>query len=197
MMSQMNGLKKAKPNSHRIADVKQFTQDGVTYTVDGDRVRLEYSKHEKEIAELLEKTLGGDIRMMPQVKRPIKIRTPDYLFNGQRCDLKTMKRSTSENAVYNRIHDSLDQADNFVLDISNNPLGQKERLRLTQELYFSKYLRSVKNIIIVENMKNIKINTRKLKQPYGYPKQGAPIELHANRFIYILLNILKMSRVFF
>ncbi|MBQ8358636.1 MAG: hypothetical protein IJX37_01795 [Oscillospiraceae bacterium] len=156
-------LDNATPNSHEVSEVTEFKQDGTVYRVDGVNVQLSYDDHEKEIAELLKQRLGGDIRLMPTVKGKFKnIKTPDYLFRGERYDLKTMSKSASSRAVYNRIKESLDQADNFVLDITNNPLGTQEILRQIEEEIFTNYsTRSVKVIIVVENGEIIKILKRK------------------------------------
>lgn len=156
-------LDNATPNSHEVSEVTEFKQDGTVYRVDGVNVQLSYDDHEKEIAELLKQRLGGDIRLMPTVKGKFKnIKTPDYLFRGERYDLKTMSKSASSRAVYNRIKESLDQADNFVLDITNNPLGTQEILRQIEEEIFTNYsTRSVKVVIVVENGEIIKILKRK------------------------------------
>lgn len=156
-------LDSATPNSHEVTEVTEFEQDGVVYRVDGVNVQLSYDGHEKEIAELLKKRLGGDVRMMPTVKGKIKnVKTPDYLFRGERYDLKTMSKSTSSRAVYNRIKESLEQADNFILDITNNPLGRQEIFRqIEDEIFFNFNTRSVKVVIVVENGEIVKIFKRK------------------------------------
>ena len=71
-----------------------------------------------------------------------------------------MKKSTSKNAVYNRINDSLEQADNFVLDISKNPLGRREIERQAKSVFESWHTRSVKTIILVEDNEIIQILQR-------------------------------------
>ena len=52
-------LKSAAPGSHSVMYLHRYVADGVTYTVDGGKVVLDYSAHEKEIAELLEEKIGG------------------------------------------------------------------------------------------------------------------------------------------
>ena len=41
----------ATPNSHRVQDLQEYAVGGMTYKVDGHNVQLDYSAHEKEIAE--------------------------------------------------------------------------------------------------------------------------------------------------
>lgn len=156
-------LDNATPNSHEIKNVSVFEQDGVVYRVDGTNVKFEPDEHEKEIAELLKTRLGGDIRLMPKVSGKYSgIQTPDYLFRGQRYDLKTMDSSTSKRAVYNALKSKQEQADNFILDITNNPLGRQEIIRqIKEDLFCTKSTRGTKVVILVENGDIIKIFRRK------------------------------------
>lgn len=146
-------LRKAIPNSHPVTDIETFVQDGATYVVDGKNVKFEYSEYEKGIAGLISRKLGGEIRMMPKVNYPFNVSTPDYIFRGERYDLKQMHKSTSKHAVYNRIHDSLlkGQADHFVLEITGNPLGFSEISRQVEEAFTSYNLRGVKSVVIIED----------------------------------------------
>lgn len=155
-------LDNATPNSHIIRDVAVLNQDGIRYEVDGSNVKLEYDSHEKEIANLLERWFGGELLMLPTVKGKFKgISTPDYIFRGERIDLKTLKNSTSKRAVFNRLNPSQEQASNFVLDITNNPLGRAEILRQIEDIYSDYSTRGVNVIIVVENNQLIRVYERK------------------------------------
>lgn len=151
----------ATPNSHPIVYQKVFEQDGVTYKVDGNNVLFAYSDHEKSIAELLREELGGDIRIMPKVNKPDGVQTPDYIFRGNRYDLKTMRKSKSQNAIYNRIKDCQDQADNFILDITGNSLSKEELYRQAEGIFNSYHARRVQSIILIDNNEIIRIYERK------------------------------------
>lgn len=142
-------IDRATPNSHEVKDLHEFTQDGVTYKTDGINVKHEYDDHEKAIAELLESKFGGELWMMPTVKgKYLHVRTPDYLFRGRRFDLKTMMNGTSKQAVYKVVTDKPEQADNFILDVTNSPLGDEEILRQAREVFESYNARGVNTIII-------------------------------------------------
>lgn len=137
----------------------------IVYRVDGVNVQLLYDEHEKEIAELLKKKLGGDIRLMPKVSGKYSgIQTPDYLFRGQRYDLKTMDSSASKRAVYNALKSKQEQADNFILDITNNPLGRQEIIRqIKEDLFCTTSTRGTKVIILVDKGEIVNIFKRKQK----------------------------------
>ena len=151
---------KAEPNSHVIEDLSAFIQDGKRYDVDGFNVVLDYKPEEKRTAELLETRLGGELFMVPRVNNPENVKTPDYIFRGMRFDRKGMGTSTSKNAVYNRLTGLQKQADNFVLDITGNPLGRAKIERQAAEIFMSQHMRSVRTLIIVEDDEIVRILAR-------------------------------------
>lgn len=44
-------------------------------------------------------------------------KTPDYIYKGDRFDLKELN-GASDKAIYNAIHKKKEQANNFIIDIS-------------------------------------------------------------------------------
>lgn len=108
----------AKPNSHTVQDLQEYTVNGVTYKVDGRNVVLDYKPHEKEIAELLEREVGGEIFMVPRVNNPQGVSTPDYLFHGKGYDLKTLGKDAGKNTIFNRVKNGKRQARNFIIDVT-------------------------------------------------------------------------------
>ncbi len=107
----------AKPNSHPVKDLHTYAVNGTTYTVDGHNVVLDYSPHEKEIAELLEQEIGGEIFMVPRVNNPQGVKTPDYLFHGNGYDLKTIGKNAGENTIFNRVKKAVGQTRRFIIDL--------------------------------------------------------------------------------
>lgn len=111
-------LRSATPGSHLVKDLRAYTVGGTTYTVDGRRVVLDHSPHEKEVAELLERTLGGEIFMVPRVNAPQGVSTPDYLIRGKGYDLKTIGRDAGPKTIWNRVKKAKRQAHNFIIDVT-------------------------------------------------------------------------------
>lgn len=109
----------ATPNSHKVQDAQEFTKDGVTYKVGGNKVVLDYSAREKEIAELLEKEFGGELYMVPRVNNPQGVRTPDYLFRGLSYDLKSLSENATEDTMFQRIKKSSNQSYRFIIDVTD------------------------------------------------------------------------------
>lgn len=140
------------PNSHIVQNLKEYTVDGVAYKVDGHNVVLDYSPHEKEIAELLEKEFGGELYMVPRVNNPQGVPTPDYLFRGKGYDLKTLSKEAGENTIINRIKKARKQSKNFVLDVTNaKKITQSVLKSQIQRIYEDKETAFVDTIIVVRN----------------------------------------------
>ena len=153
-------LKEATPNSHIVTDMNEYTDGGNTYIVDGKNVLLDYTDKEKAVAELLERTFGGELYMIPKVLNPKGVSTPDYLFRGQRYDLKEL-RGRSKNLVYNAIAKKKRQADNFILDISNCPLNYDDIKKQIQDIFEkSTHTRFVQNIVVIMNDEVIEVYSR-------------------------------------
>ena len=99
--------------------------------------------------------------MMPRVEYPQGVETPDFLFRGERFDLKTLEEGTSKNTVYNRLNESQNQADNFILDISNSPLGADELIRQSQAIFTSRHTRRINKIFLINGNEIILVLERK------------------------------------
>lgn len=153
-------IKGATPNSHEIVDLYEYTSNGTTYKVDGKHVLLDYSDKEKQVAQLLERELGGEISMVPRVLNPPGISTPDYMFRGEVYDLKELS-GTSKNLVYNVISKKKRQASNFVLDISQCPLDEDEIYKQIDGIYWSRHTTFVDKIIFIKDGQIRKIFRRK------------------------------------
>lgn len=152
-------LKNAVPNSHPVRDIESFVQDGVTYNVDGNNVKYIYSDHERDVANLLRREFGGDIIMMPKVEKPERVQTPDYLFRGQRFDLKTPEK-INRNTIFNAVHDKREQADNFIIDLSINRMSIEEAEEQTQRLFNNPYATFVQNLILVQDNEILRVFSR-------------------------------------
>ena len=110
-------IRKSTPNSHEVKDAKYYEDaKGNKYYVDGKNVVIDYSVSEKNVANWLKETFGGEIYMLPRINIPEGIQTADYLFRGEKWDLKDIK-STGKNVLDNRVNGLKKQANNFIFDI--------------------------------------------------------------------------------
>lgn len=151
----------ATPNSHVVRDLQEHTVNGITYKVDGHNVVLDYSPHEKEIAELIEKEFGGEIYMVPRVNSPQGVSTPDYLFRGVGYDLKTLGESARANTLFNRVKKAKWQAQNFIIDVTNTKLDEDTILAQVKKVFHREDTKWVDEILIVQNGSRIRVFKRK------------------------------------
>lgn len=98
--------------------------------------------------------------MLPRVNIPEGIQTADYLFRGEKWDLKEIK-STGKNVLDNRVNGLKKQANNFIFDISNTTISIKEIKNQIDKLYESPNRKWINKIMLIKNQKLICIYIRK------------------------------------
>lgn len=152
----------AVPGSHEVRDLQEYTANGVTYTVDGDNVILAYNSHEKDVANVLAKDVGGEIFMVPKVDKPDGVPTPDYLFHGRKYDLKTLEPSAGKNTIVHRVKSSVQkkQADNFIIDVTKSGLDDETILAQIDKIFWSKDTRIVRDVVIIRDLNIEKVYRR-------------------------------------
>lgn len=144
--------KTATPNSNKIVDSKSYVHDGVRYVVDGKKVVLDYSEQEKNIAEWLENTFGGQLRMNPRINYPEGIKTSDYIFRKESWDLKTIKGNSNQ-VLYHAIYKKKSQSNNFIFDITDSKLDIEDAIKQIEKIYKRPDTQFVKRIIIKKNQR--------------------------------------------
>ena len=107
-----------------VKDLDYWEHDGEKYYIDEHHVVLDYSEHEREIADLLAIKINTTINMDPKVVYPQDISTPDYLIDNKRWDLKDIF-SKGNNVIDGAVKKKRKQANNFILDISKTGLNIK------------------------------------------------------------------------
>lgn len=142
-----------------IEDMLEYTIDGKTYNVDGKKVLLDYSIHEKNIAQLIAKETGKKIKMVPRITYPQGIQTPDYLIDGARFDLKT-PLGNGKNTLYGMVKSKKRQANNFVICADKTELSIEELKRQILDIYYSKNTSFVDIIILIKDNKLINVFKR-------------------------------------
>ena len=153
----------AKPNSHPVADLQEYVVDGAIYKVDGRNVQLSYSLDEKEIAELLEREVGGEIYMVPRVNNPQGVKTPDFLFNGKAYDLKTLHNPKGKNPIFNRIQNAKGQSKNFILDLTDAGLDKDFVQKQLEKVFSDRSTEFVDEVVVIQNGKIVKVLKRQKK----------------------------------
>ena len=150
----------AKPNSHPVLELQEYTPGGETYKVDGHNVVLDHDPHEKEIAELLEREVGGEIYLVPRVNNPQGVSTPDYLFHGRGYDLKTLGEKAGPNTMFQRVKKAKRQSRNFIIDVSDTKLDRVMIDQQISKIFWSENTRFVDEIVIINDGHIVRVAKR-------------------------------------
>jgi hypothetical protein len=146
--------------SNPVSELYSYTINGTTHIVDGHKVVLSPSINEKRIAVIMTDTFGGTIQFVPRILSPQGVKTPDYIFNGEKYDLKTII-GTSNNVLYNSLKGKREQAENFIFDITNNQLSVDNLTEQAKRIFKSKNRDFVKRIILISGDEVLNVFERK------------------------------------
>ncbi|MFC2476110.1 MAG: minor capsid protein [Catonella sp.] len=146
-------------NVKKVKDLTEYEVNGTVYKVDGRHVVLDYSQYEKEVADILANKYGREVNMIPRISYPQGISTADYLINGVRYDLKTIK-TAGKNVLNNAIQKKKRQSSNFIFDISECPLIEEDIISQIERIYKSFNTRFVDEIVLLKKEDIVKVYKR-------------------------------------
>lgn len=154
-----NQYRKAK--RYKVIEQKYYYDGkGNKYEVDNKYVILKPTEREKEVANILGRLYGGKIRIIPRINEPAGIKTPDYIINNEKFDLKQIK-GIGKYAIEGNIKGKQKQANNFIIDITQSKIDAEEAIRQIQSMYSSKHYQWVDKILLLKDDTFIKIYKRK------------------------------------
>lgn len=153
-------LSNADPSKAKVSEMNFWEHNGTRYEVDNKNVIFKPTQREKEVGKLLADTLGSHVVHVPEVHNPNFVKTPDYLIDGVRWDLKEIEK-TGKNNIDNAIAGKKEQARSFIIDVSKTPMGIDEAYSKINRIYFNRHRNWVENIILIKGDKIIDIFKRK------------------------------------
>lgn len=103
---------------------------------------------------------GGQVILVPVVLNPKGIKTPDYIINGEKFDLKEIF-GNGKNTLDTAISKKKEQSTNFIFDISNTEMQTIKAINQIQGIYKSNNRTWVNKIILIKDNKVLKIYKRK------------------------------------
>ena len=107
----------------KVTELDYFEIDGVRYDSSNSTLKFDFGFHEKLIANKISQKFTTEVKLIPRVTKPQKVRTPDYIIGEDYWDLKEIEGS-GRFTISNRIYKGLGQANKFVIDL-------KDKSRLT------------------------------------------------------------------
>lgn len=153
-------LSNADPSKAKVSEMNFWEHNGTRYEVDNKNVIFKPTQREKEVGKLLADTLGSHVVHVPEVHNPNFVKTPDYLIDGVRWDLKEIEK-TGKNNIDNAIAGKKEQARSFIIDVSKTPMDIDEAYSKINRIYFNRHRNWVENIILIKGDKIIDIFKRK------------------------------------
>lgn len=114
---------------------------------------------EIEVAKLLGQAIGGKVNIIPKVNKPFGIKTPDYIINDEKFDLKEITGG-GKYVIEGNLRKKKEQANNFIIDLTNTNIGFKEMERQIKSIYISKRYLWIDKIFIIKNNNIVKIFER-------------------------------------
>lgn len=148
-------LASADPSRAKVTDMDFWEHNGVRLPLKPKAVTLDYSQREKDIAIWLSSMFGRHFQMVPKVSDPEGVKTPDYLVDGVRFDLKDVD-GNSKDVLKRAIRKKKEQATNFIFDVNDTKLSEVELLTRLGELMSDNRYRWVDSVALT-NFRNREI----------------------------------------
>ena len=146
---------------YKLEEQQYFIDEkGNRYEIDNKNVKIKANAKERKVAELLGETYGGHVNLVPVVLNPKGIKTPDYMINGEKFDLKEIF-GNGKNTLDTAINKKKKQSNNFVFDISNTAMSEEDAIKQIQKIYKSKNRMWVDEIVLIKDNKVLKVYKRK------------------------------------
>lgn len=155
-----NAVNKEKQKYEVIEQQIYIDEDGTKYKIDGKNVKIKASEKERAVANLMGESLGGKVELVPVVLNPKGIKTPGYIINGEKFDLKEIF-GNGKNTLDTAISKKKKQSDNFIFDITNTEMSTEEAIKQIQRIYESNNRMWVNKLILIKDNKILKIYKRK------------------------------------
>lgn len=114
----------------------------------------------RDIAKWIVSNIGGCVELHPRVLFPSRIRTPDYIWNGEKWDLKTIN-SHSKNTLTTAVKNIKKQANNVILDIRSDSYTNDVLNAELDRIYNNKRYDYLEKTMIIRCFKLIGIFKRK------------------------------------
>ena len=149
-------------NPGQVTDLSEYIVGGVKYEVNGKTIILDYSKHERDVADVLAKSYGKNVEMVPRITYPQGISTPDFRIDGVGWDLKTIS-TEGKNVLYNAVKKKKRQASCFMFDITNCTLESSEIQKQINDLFRSTHMTFIDSVGLYKNGQIVGIFKRKEK----------------------------------
>lgn len=135
------------PGLFKTYFLEEVTIGGKTYKVDNKYVVQDHTDDEIRLAEWIAQEIGGRVGLCPRIIFPPATKTPDYIWNNEKWDLKTI-RGTGKNTLTTAIGNAKGQAPNVILDIAPDLYSETWILKEMERVYLNARYSHIDKIMI-------------------------------------------------
>ncbi|WP_311486588.1 hypothetical protein [uncultured Anaerococcus sp.] len=109
----------------------------------------DYSKDEEKVAQWLSDNIGGSIYLCPRVELPKNIKTPDYIWDNEKWDLKDINKH-SKNTINTAINNTKKQSNNVILNLIDTTYTDKDLTIEMKRIYSNSRYNYINKIIVLQ-----------------------------------------------
>ncbi len=147
--------------NYQIKKQKYFIDnEGNEYKVDGKYVIMKPTEREEEVAKLLGEAVGGRVNIIPRINEPPNIKTPDYIINNEKYDLKQITGG-GKYVIEGNLRKKQKQSNNFIIDLTKAKINLEEAERQIKSIYNSKRYLWIDKILVIKEDGIIRAYKRK------------------------------------
>ena len=152
---------KAKPYKGTVKKQNFYKNNGINYKIDGHNVVYRHDEREIEVAQILNSTFGGNVRILPNINFPQGIKSPDYLYKGEMTDLKRITSNRTKDCIKTALKNKEKQANNFIIDNTAQTVSDEDIIKQIEKIYENEGFLWINKIYLLKNKEFIKIFKRK------------------------------------
>ena len=109
------------------------------------------SKSAKLVAQWLSDNIGGSIYLCPRVELPKNIKTPDYIWDNEKWDLKDINKH-SKNTINTAINNTKKQSNNVILNLIDTTYTDKDLTIEMKRIYSNSRYNYINKIIVLQGL---------------------------------------------
>ena len=113
---------------------------------------FDHDEYEKNIANWLAREIGGEIYLCPRVELPKGIRTPDYIWDNEKWDLKSIN-SHGKNTINTAIKNTKNQSKNVILNLIDDTYTDDDVYKEMNRIFSNSRYSYIEKVLLVENYK--------------------------------------------
>lgn len=134
----------------RVEELNKIEIAGRLYQKGDAHVLFDYTEEEKKIAQWLSDKVGGYIDLCPRITLPKGIRTPDYVWDDEKWDLKNINKH-SKNTVTTAIRNTKNQSNNVILNLKDTSYSDEDLYSEMERIFSNKRYDYIDKILIAED----------------------------------------------